>query len=570
MERKEPPEEDDGQFEDGKDLMKSTLVALGWEESNEDDVEAGDPPLVEQLQLLRQENDALQEKIIEQNKVIEDGRVTIANLKGEIASFQTRVEQGRVDQEEVSTAFSPNLAVVIDSLTSENLELKQMISSLQGEISELKMKQESTGGSGGVRAGENVALQNLEEENEELRLRVGELKRQVVDVIGENTSLSGEIQTKLSQLTQKEDVIKELDMQCNQLASEIDKLKLANDTIRSANESLKAEREAFQIRFNDLNNVLENQKRELLQNVSESSEGFSKLQQVIDEKDETINRLREKIEVTISKNQILKETIDELEKDKIGLKAILDKSSLDLEEFREKFYSQKEKIKNLELQSKENTLYKDKIILLQDDKQELEKRLESIEDEFNNEKKALFLQLENAKSKIGELEGVIKTTSQGKEDQTSTINTLREKINDLTKEIELLRAKNSQLEGELENGPGIDEQALQDLERKEKEHVEKIEKLEKKDQFNIERIEELERAVADTMELNMKFATLQDDFSSLKEVQGKLEKERDKYKRRLGEMASVQGEVDELRQKNKELKIQLKEMRRELSRHENP
>ncbi|MBD3186395.1 hypothetical protein GF325_06165, partial [Candidatus Bathyarchaeota archaeon] len=349
MEDQDPRENDGNQEpEEDKDLMKSTLVALGWEESNDDGRKAAEPSMKEKLRLIQENNEKLREDLARYERTEEELNRTLDTLREKIDNLETmldgktnlikekeremqekieRLERERQEsikalEEELAQARSVQLgseeeeSSLSESLKAENDQLKHDVAELQSKIADLKEQMESGIIDAEIDEKKDEIIEKLEAENDELQERIRELKQQVVDVIGENTALSGEIQKKLEQLSQKDDIISEIDGKNAKLNAEIEKLSLAN-------ESVKSEKEELQYRVNELENVVESQKQEILQNVSDSSEGLAQLQEAIETRDRSIDKLKGTIKELQLKMDAQALTIEELEKEKIGLKAIL-------------------------------------------------------------------------------------------------------------------------------------------------------------------------------------------------------------------------------------------------------
>ncbi|MFX0103375.1 MAG: hypothetical protein ACFFCS_27690, partial [Candidatus Hodarchaeota archaeon] len=351
MERNNEPENEPDENGEDKDLMKSTLIALGWEESKDDEKRKGLEEGADKIKILQEQNEIILSELKNKESLITELNERIESLMEENKEWKERIQAGMKD--------TPSMA--LPSLNGEEMvDLKEKIALYEKVNRELQEKLKNLGDAtvatednAEIKAEleqlkENITekektIEELGQDKNDLEERVSELKQQIVDIIGENTTLSGEIQTKLKQLSQKDTNLDNMRLDLQQHQEELKKVNLAFDAIKAEKDELK-----FQIK--DLEDLVESQKKELLQSVSDTSEGMGQLQQIIDEKTQDAEHLKKQLQLKDTKIESLHEKLELMEKDNIGTQAVLDKSNRELEEFREKFYLQKNIIKKLEIQ----------------------------------------------------------------------------------------------------------------------------------------------------------------------------------------------------------------------------
>jgi len=606
-EDQEPPQ--DG---DGKDLMKSTLEALGWEESADGESAPKIANKDELIKLLKQERSVLEKQIGEKDARIKE-------LENKISSLTVELSQSKDQIEKISrTAAAP--AALASPLTSNVQELQEKLSLLQkanmvleGKFKDLVSSRVDSGASS--KASESLTEKNTELESVYAKLKdatskidereaiiknkdaviadhekkvrdleenIKELKQQVVDVIGESTSLSGDVQGKNEQLLQRDDRISELESHGRDVEGELAKTKIALDTVKAENEEVNYRLHEYEAQF-------EKQKKELFQSVSDTSEGMGRLQQIIDEQKDEIQNLKKALQAANTKCEALTRQQEDVDKKRIGIEAVLDKTSKDLAFYQEKYFDQKTRIKALDVQVDELqkiTEQKTSVIKdLENAKSAFEAAKSAIDEEkgkivahLEKEKAALAekvkgseetvqvkAKLEQAEAKVSQLETQLKNVridleekDKAVKDEKSKLAALQEenkKMSDekrkMEEQLKISKSKIDQLENELEKAGSVDEDFVKDAEKKEKDFQSRNQELD--NNLNV--------AMDNVMKLSTENSKLKDDCAlSVKEIE--------KYKRRLNEIQQQGNNAEKLQKEINDLKENLKNMRRKLGKYE--
>ncbi|NMC07840.1 MAG: hypothetical protein GYA24_21695, partial [Candidatus Lokiarchaeota archaeon] len=363
--------------DDGKDLMQSTLIALGWEESKDGEGTHKSPSKDDVIKQLKQENQALAKQLEEKIATISASEARISTMAGEIDRLKAKLEQ----LEKASIAIAPVVAaatspggdvkdlaekLAIQKEVTAGLEAKLKalaasrednvdnrgkieveLASKQAEIDSLydKVKEATTKIDEQARAlsVKDATIADQGQKINELDECVKDLKQQVVDIIGENTGLGSEVQTKLEQLSQRESKINQLEGRLRDQEAEIAKSRVSISTLKSENEEL-------HYRIKEYETVIEKHKKDLLQTESDTSEGMGRLQQIIDDLKEEIATLKKDKQAATSRSEVLARQVDDGEKKRIGVEAVLDKTSKDLAFYQEKYFDLKARLKAVDVQ----------------------------------------------------------------------------------------------------------------------------------------------------------------------------------------------------------------------------
>lgn len=630
MERKRDPGEE-GTDPDGKDLMKSTLIALGWEESQDDAPPAPVDDKEEKIKSLSMEVESLRQLLAEKDAIIESSRQARAALEAEVLALQdnvARLDEGKNTIEAAATARVSQLERELESLKAQqavppsqvvnapagvegiedlerklavkeeaNAVLERKCKDLAEQLSELESapprvapeemavaRQRIESLEGTIRE-KDVFIEASAGKLEELHDEIQELKQQIVDVIGENARFRGAVNEKDEQLAGMQGKIDSFKTQEGLLNAELTKMQLALDTLKAENEE-----QSFQIK--EYERVINDQKHELLQSVSDTSDSLGRLQQMIEDKDARLAELETRHSSLASRFESLKEKNELIEKDRFGTQAILDKVNRELEEFREKFYLQKNIIKKLEVQIDDLKNSNNFLSRQAGQKEDMQADMDRVKKEFDATVNTLHKELDKVRAENEALQRTVKE-QQGIGLATSTLEeTIKEKAaiierlegalkekhdeiqalhgrldtlaserdarvadrETLDREVVTLRSKLADLETELEKISNVDEELLKDAEKKEA--------------FYQEKIEELERALGDALESTMDLSSSASELDKLKADLERKDKEIEKYKRRVDEMPQLETAKAALEEEIKTLKISLKDMRRRLGKYE--
>ncbi|MHA1791696.1 MAG: hypothetical protein ACTSVI_03565, partial [Promethearchaeota archaeon] len=280
--------------------------------------------------VLKEENLSLREKVDALNEKID---VLNQDLQ------QSRASEAKEQEREQEPFNNKNY----EALINENNTLKKMIDQMQSEFITLKSQVPRSDINEETLQQKDLEISNLKAEKDALESRISEVKKQVVDLINENTKLGGQYNKLKDDALSKDSIIENLRREIESMREQISREKLSKDTLLS-------EKQHLLDRVAELEQLVESQKSELLRSVSDSSEGLAQMQQIIDGKNEEIDQLKIQLAAQEGRLRSLDEKIDLLEKDRIGTQAILDKTSRELEEFREKYYLQKDIISKYEIQ----------------------------------------------------------------------------------------------------------------------------------------------------------------------------------------------------------------------------
>lgn len=600
-EDREPTEE-----ENDKDLMKSTMIALGWEEipgSDDSPKKASKDDIIKQLQ---QEKETLERESNEKSAKIEQLESELEKSSSELADAKESIDRdisthvGNENQQDENSsdieelqeklALQQKANVILEAkfkeLGSIAIEPRSTEHAVDEEMdsvqSKIKDAMSTIDEKVAIIMSKDEALEEMDQKIIELEETNKELKKQIVDIVGENTDLNADVQAKLDQASQLQSNVASLEIRVHESEEENTRMKLALDTLKSENEDLR-------YHVGEYESIIDKQKTDLMQSVSDTSEGMSGLQQIIDEQKEEILSLKKYGQSLNVKCDTLTNQLEEAEKKRIGIEAVLEKTNKDLTFYQEKYFDQKNRIKELDVQVEELQSSNDqKTEIIKDleiaketfdaAKEALESEKDKAISDLEREKEELVAQLEStddaeevkvklaeAEGKIDELESSIKGLQESLDEKTLALEeektkqgtveeetrAIEEEKQKLEEKIEISNAKINQLEEELEKAGSVDDEVFKDAEKKESEYLTKI--------------EELEKNLGEAMENTLKLST---ENSTIKEDLEQREKEIEKYKRRSAEVQTEGGAGGKLQEENKDLKVKLKEMRRRLGKYE--
>ncbi len=589
LEKKRDEEPDSPPSGDGKDLMQSTLIALGWEEGADGDGSHKALSKDEIIKQLKQENQALAKQAEEKVSAIKEGEGKIASLLGELERCKAKAEQlEKAGQQPVPSEASATLqgsdvkdlaeklamqekvnagleaklkelaaareaapavsAGNVAELASKNVELESAIEKLKGATSKIDeqsamiaAKDSAIAAKDTAIAAKDATIADQVQKINELDEGIKELKKQVVDIIGENTGLGGEVQAKLEQLSQRESKIGQMEAKIRQQEEELSKTKLTIDTLRSENEDV-------HYRVKEYEEIVDKQKKDLLQSESNTSEDMSKLQQIIDEHKDELTALKKDKLAAASRADSLAKQIEDGEKKRIGVEAVLEKTSKDLTFYQEKYFEQKARIKSLDTQVEE-------LQRSNEQKSALVKDLEMARATFDTAKKAMDAEASKLVADLDKQKAAI-----------------AEKLK-ASEEGGIFKVKLEQAEakvGQFEAALAAAQKSTQAAEKDAKETKARLEEQLKVSKSKIDQLEkEVESSAGEEglMEEVMKTA---DENTKLKEALAGREKELEKYKRRVGDLQEATKDKAKTDEEIKNLKIGNKELRRRLEKYEKP
>ncbi len=589
MERRDKTPAEPADDGEDKDLMRSTLIALGWEESGEDEHVTKPNALEERIKQLEGElatkneqiaeldaentfisstNDELRSRVLELENLSKDNEnKSRAGSQEEIQDLLDKIslqERANAVLEEKVKELSLSLASIhesgkeheMESMASELSQAKQRCGTLESTIEE-----------------KEAANALLAKKVDDLSQTISELKKQVVDLIGENTGMSGEINLKLEQLAQKDSILGGKDAKVKELESSLSRAQLTIDELKAQNENL-----TFQVHDNEA--LIDNQKKQLLESMSETSEGLSSLQQRIEaqeqkithmdeqlkQKDAELHAIKDQKDAVTKSHDSMKEKYELIEKDRLLTQAMLDKITREREEYQERCFMQKNIIKKLEMQMEDVKKTDDQkmALTLEIDRISSENKKVSTElDQLRQQNGKLVEENKNLENKLTAMTRDLEMNKGTIDEERARVSLIENELHQLAADKERIKNENavltskvSDLEAELEKATSIDEEIFKEFEEKET--------------FLQGKIDDLEKALGDAIENTMKTSSSDDEIKKMKDQLDVKEKEMEKYKRRITELQDAAKQGNEKDEEIKGLKVNLKEMRRRLSKYEEP